>query len=369
MADTPPKSPASPAPRTPSSAGSHAAAAPAAPATPAQATSPRALAAVPASVGVLEADASVHQLPTGAISDTASLTSSIFRYRVENGRRYHAYKEGSYYMPNDDRESERLDLQHNLNLLMQDNQLYICPAGKDPDKPLRRVLDGGCGTGIWSIELADECPETAVVGVDLSPIQPGFVPPNVEFFVDDLEAEWTYVSRFDLVYLRHLNGSIRDWDRLVGQAYQHLAPGGYLEMCETVSPLRADDGSLPADSALGRWSRLIHDAAAAFSSPIDAALRHRQRMADAGFRNVTQVEYRWPTNPWPRDAKYKDVGSWCYFNLLDSLQAASLFLFTNVLGWSPDAVEVFLVDVRKDLKNRNIHAYFPVLVVYGQKPE
>lgn len=37
-----------------------------------------------------------------------------------------------------------------------------------------------------------------------------------------------------------------------------------------------------------------------------------------------------------------------------------MFLFTNVLAWSPDAVEVFLVDVRKDLKNKNIHAYFPV---------
>lgn len=31
-------------------------------------------------------------------------------------------------------------------------------------------------------------------------------------------------------------------------------------------------------------------------------------------------------------------------------------LFTNVLGWTREEVEVFLVDVRKDLKNPQIHA-------------
>jgi hypothetical protein len=34
-------------------------------------------------------------------------------------------------------------------------------------------------------------------------------------------------------------------------------------------------------------------------------------------------------------------------------------LFTNVLGWSAAEVETFLVDVRKDLKNRNTHGYWP----------
>jgi ribosomal protein L11 methylase PrmA len=36
---------------------------------------------------------------------------------------------------------------------MQDNQLYVCPAGKDKENPLKRVLDGGCGTGIWAMEF------------------------------------------------------------------------------------------------------------------------------------------------------------------------------------------------------------------------
>ena len=46
--------------------------------------------------------------------------------------------------------------------------------------------------------------------------------------------------------------------------------------------------------------------------------------------------------------------------MTSGLQAMSLMLFTNVLGWSVEEVELLLNDVRKDFKNRKIHAYVPV---------
>ncbi|RSL88216.1 hypothetical protein BHE90_016553 [Fusarium euwallaceae] len=44
------------------------------------------------------------------ITDTESLRSSILEYKWENGRRYHAYQDGSYWAPNDDRQQEAEDL-------------------------------------------------------------------------------------------------------------------------------------------------------------------------------------------------------------------------------------------------------------------
>jgi hypothetical protein len=44
---------------------------------------------------------------SGFESDTTSLASSILNYQYENGRRYHAYRAGSYAMPNDETEQER----------------------------------------------------------------------------------------------------------------------------------------------------------------------------------------------------------------------------------------------------------------------
>jgi hypothetical protein len=35
-------------------------------------------------------------------------------------------------------------------------------------------------------------------------------------------------------------------------------------------------------------------------------------------------------------------------------------LFIHGLGWKQEELEAFLVDVRRDLKNPKIHAYWPV---------
>jgi hypothetical protein len=77
---------------------------------------------------------------------STSITSSVRAYRIENGRRYHAFKDGSYFFPNDDVENDRLDLQHAIFLKSLDGKLYLSPVPKD----LRHVLDVGTGTGIVS---------------------------------------------------------------------------------------------------------------------------------------------------------------------------------------------------------------------------
>jgi hypothetical protein len=85
-----------------------------------------------------------------AASSTASICSSIYRYRMENGRTYHSFKgdDELYNFPNDDIENDRLDLQHHLfQLTYGGGRLYTAPIPKT--KKLNRVLDIGTGTGIW----------------------------------------------------------------------------------------------------------------------------------------------------------------------------------------------------------------------------
>ncbi len=42
-------------------------------------------------------------------SSTTSIGSSILKGRQENGRTYHAYKDGKYVLPEDETEQDRLD--------------------------------------------------------------------------------------------------------------------------------------------------------------------------------------------------------------------------------------------------------------------
>lgn len=42
--------------------------------------------------------------------------------------------------------------------------------------------------------------------------------------------------------------------------------------------------------------------------PLDSVLNYKKQLADAGFVNVVQTEYKWPTNPWPKERKHKNLG-------------------------------------------------------------
>ncbi|KAM0231915.1 hypothetical protein ACHAPO_008213 [Fusarium lateritium] len=304
-----------------------------------------------------------------AASSTASINSSIMQYRTENGRTYHSFRESiNYVLPNDSSEQERLDLQHHLFTLTLGGKLYLSPL-QEGNKPIERTLDAGTGTGVWAIDYADHHPETQVLGIDLSPIQPNFLPTNLEFQVDDLEDEWTYSYKFDFVFARMLTGSIGDWPKFFKQSFDSLNPGGWVECQDITFPAASDDGTLVKGSYIDQWSEFMTEAASNFGRSAVSAKSYKQQMIDAGFVNVTEVVYKWPTNRWPADPYYKELGFWCNHNIAGELSGLSLALFTKGLGWSVEEVEVFLAKVRTDMRDRRIHAWWPIHVVYGQKPE
>ena len=126
----------------------------------------------------IEADPNLYEGSGSGMDDdaassryTASLTSSIEDYPMENGRRYHAFKDGTYIMPNDESELDRLDLTHNMLKISMNMRLFDAMFTKAP----KHILDIGTGTGMWAIEMADEFPEAEIVGTDLSPTQPSWL--------------------------------------------------------------------------------------------------------------------------------------------------------------------------------------------------
>ncbi|TDZ46831.1 Secondary metabolism regulator LAE1 [Colletotrichum trifolii] len=305
---------------------------------------------------------SVISEPPGSLE---SLRSSVMRFHVENGRTYHSMSSGKYSFPNDEREAERLDMQHHMWMLTLRGKLCLCPK---QDEPAKRVLDCGTGTGIWAMDYADLHPESEVIGVDLSPMQPSWVPPNLSFELDDLEKDWTWSKPFDFIFGRVLAGSISNYHDFIAKAYANLEPGGYLEMQDFALPYRSDDDTLPTSGPLHQLSALFIEGTTKAGRRMDVAPTYARLLREAGFEGVVEWQSKWPVNRWPRDPYFKEIGVWTHANLDTGLEGLTLALFTRFLGWSREETLAFCAEVRAALKDTRTHAYLPIYVVYGRKP-
>jgi len=211
-------------------------------------------------------------------------------HTYENGRRYHAYRQGEYPLPNDEQEQERLDLLHHVWKLILKGELYAAPIPPNP----QRVLDFGTGTGIWAIDFADEFPSATVIGTDLSPIQPSWVPPSCVFYVDDSDSEWTFQPHdaFDFIHGRAMGGSIKDWQVLYNEIYKHLKPGGWVEIQEYETWIQPNDPGAEIPASLLEWQSGVNMASEKFGKKINVARDHKANMIAAGFVGVEDILYK-----------------------------------------------------------------------------
>lgn len=89
---------------------------------------------------------------------------------------------------------------------------------------------------------------------------------------------------------------------------RNISPGGFIELQDAIYPVLCDDDTLQEDSALKQWSVTMNEAFRGNGRPLDTALHYEHQLADAGFINIHAVREKWPTNRWPRDKKYKQLG-------------------------------------------------------------
>ncbi|KAF4900228.1 Secondary metabolism regulator LAE1 [Colletotrichum fructicola] len=296
---------------------------------------------------------------------TASLASSVVDYPIEYGRRYHAFRPGVYAFPNDEAEMDRLDMSHAVKVRSIGNKLFLAPLEKEK---VHRILDIGTGTGIWAIEMGDVFENAEIIGIDLSPIQPKWVPPNVKFEVDDVESPWVVSRKYNYIMCRHMVASILDWPKLVRNIYDNLEPGGWAEFQELSVKYHTQDGTFTEDHATYKWNRTLIEACKMIGRDACPGPKVEGWVRDQGFRNVHHQKFMLPVGPWPKDPHYRDIGMLNLAQTLEGLEGFSLKLFCGVLGRTKEEVFVELSQVRKELKTGAFHAMFDLHVVYGQKP-
>ena len=139
--------------------------------------------------------------------------------------------------------------------------------------------------------------------------------------------------------------------------YNHLKPGGYFESHESAVWARSDDGSLRPDSALMEWQQTVNFAGEKSGRELNIYHKLKDWMIAAGFEDVTLSVYVLPFSPWPRDPHLKAIGRYQSVQLQQAIDSYSLRLYTQVLGWSPDAAQIHNALVKRELRDKKLHAY------------
>ena len=220
------------------------------------------------------------------------------------------------------------------------------------------------GTGIWAMDMADDMPSTQVIGIDLSPMQPTAVPPNLEFQIMDADEPWEFSMKFDLIHTRLMNGfSVRSWPHFYQQAFASMKPGGWVENQEFDLEITSDDGTMSPTGAVQRWQDLWEEGLKKLSAGLTGKCYPnvmKQQMEDAGFVNVHIRGYKMPIGIWPKDKRLRQAGLFCMVGIVDGVSGLSQRVFTKGLAWTIEEMEVLLMEVRNEWNNKRIHSYIPM---------
>lgn len=205
-------------------------------------------------------------------------------------------------------------------------------------------------------------PSAEVIGTDISPIQPTWIPPNCRFLIDDAQLNWGWKpDYFDFVHLRHLAGCIDNWSRFYSQAFSRLKPGGYLEHCEFDIKTRSDTDLVGPDHVFTKWYEVLVEA----SEKTGRSFRYPSQegatedlMRQVGFVDVVHQTWKVPIGAWPKDTKMKQLGLFTFEFIDGSLEGFALYLLKEIMGWEFEDIQGIVNGMRRAIRRNKLMPYF-----------
>ncbi|KAF4999367.1 hypothetical protein FGRMN_2508 [Fusarium graminum] len=316
----------------------------------------------------------------------ASVISSILEYRNSKGRaRHFPFHNSGYPFPIDDQALENFDLMHHFSTLLINDKLSLAPV--EDNIQVRKPQTHGLadidmvdlvespGRRNRNSDYAEEHPNTTVIGTDLSAVHSDHLPPNLRFETDDCTGPWRWdKNTFDFVHMRYLFGAIADWNALFREAYEVTKPGGWLESCESEPMTHSDDGTITDDGSTalgGIWDKIFIESGKITGCSLSVLSDNLQTkaMKEAGFVDIQEAIYKVPFGSWPSNRQLAEIGQYAKLSLESDLIDYSEMIWHEVLKWPAEECQLFLDQVRKDFRNKELHPYFKIRFVWGRKPE
>ncbi|UKZ68711.1 uncharacterized protein TrAtP1_009734 [Trichoderma atroviride] len=261
----------------------------------------------------------------------------------------------TYFLPEASQQTEkdRLNYQHNMMLHILGGRL-----GQAPVHPQAQVLDVATGTGIWAIQYAEQHPDSTVLGVDLSITKPqGLLPGNCQFQQLDAEnGEWP-PTQFDYIHFAHVIACFDDTKAVMKKAFDHMKPGGWIELHDPELRNIAD-GDSAKGTAVEEWVQMVVKGGRIVGRDMLKSAHYETWLNETGFVNVQDAKFPLPFNEWPENPKLKEVGAIYKHNLLGLVESLTKFL--TLAGLSHTDAKDLKERAKRDIHNPQIRFAFAV---------
>lgn len=260
-----------------------------------------------------------------------------------------------YVLPKDMGEVNRLDFQHYMmRAALHGN--YAAPLSA-PES----ILDVGCGTGRWAIEMAQLFPAARVVGVDVvapaieETTAPDQLPHNYAFRAGNiLEGLALPDASFSFVHQRYMIGAIPAdrWPSAVGELVRLTRHSGWVELVEAGT----SRGGGNALQAVDNWVAAV---LARRNLNIHLGARLGEFLKGAGLRDVTVREVPLPLGHY--GGRVGVLVETDYFSAITAMRAPVV-----ALGIATEAEYEQTVQAAREEVQRGT-CIFPVFVAYGRR--
>lgn len=206
--------------------------------------------------------------------------------------------------------------------------------------------------------IAEQHPESTVLGIDLSITEPqGLLPDNCQFQQLDAEnGEWP-PTQFEYIHFGYVITCFDDTKAVMKKAFDHMQPGGWIELHDPEVRIIAD-GDSAKGTAIEEWVETVVKGGRIVGRDMLKSAHYEAWLNETGFVNIQDVKFQLPINEWPENPKLKQVGAIYKHNLLGLVESLAKFL--TLAGLSNAEAEDLKERVKRDINNPHIRVAFPL---------